>query len=310
MMHKATFVCALSMVLGVTGAALAQTPAPNPALPPIAPPVENPAKQEAPEPNATEGSPTEQERFSFGTFPFSLLFMPDQVTALQTVLKAVESQKTSPTTTAAGTATSEELAPFLANPNVINEPSIYPVFYLSSVVYHDANDWVVWLANKRITPKNNNGELQVTSVTSQGVTFRWKPSYIGTLVRRKNEDKLTDATPVQNRLTVADSVTLNTVENAVSFSLKPNQSFSAAHLKTFEGKVNASAPPALVANIPTIGEGGETKTSEMTPAEMQVVNDMAGGAAAVPAANAPASAGQPLPSLQKTLETPQPKTIP
>ena len=253
-------------------------------------------------PQPQEELPEEPPAFSFGDFPFSLMFTVEQVQAMRTVLQAVETQMRAGTPAVAeGGAPSQNLEGVAAT-LVPQEPVSYPIYFLSSIAYRGEKDWAVWVGNQRITPKNNSGELEVTSVSDSTVSFRWKPTYVGTLIKRKNEDKLADTASIRNRLTVNDTVTLNTAENAISFMLRPNQSFSAAHLRTFEGKVVAAPLPALVAApiIPVDSLAAPVADAAITANEAAVLNDMAGGAAVPESTSVDASTAATLQQLMKT----------
>ena len=277
------------IVLGWCLAARGQQLPPQATTPTTVPaPTAQPASEKPTEDDA-KAAPVVPE-YSFGNAPFSLLFTAEQAQAMRSVLKAAEDQKRAAIATGATPATASpdaSLSAFIGQaPGLIEEPIAYPVFYLSSVMYRDANDWSVWIGNRRISAQDNTGELSVTSVSNDAASFRWKPAYSAALTRRFQEKKFLPVDTVKHRATRTNTASFNAVEQFVTFTLKPNQSFSAGHLATFEGQVRPAAVPSMVAVIPGVdgGSAADSVTGQAvsTAGEAALLNDLAGGAASSP----------------------------
>ena len=238
-----------------------------------------------------------QDKFSFGDAPDSLLFTKDQIATMKSVLRTHESGVV-PTTEAV----SEVVE--LAETPVIDEPSSYPVFYLASIVYHDANDWTIWVAKDgsaapasaaaltatptlvsvpavkgkpinstpvpaeiapassllRITPKANTGELKVVRVSANQADFVWKPTYMAVIKQRVAEQKFAPVDFIKHRVVSTANVKYDAPTDSVYFTLRQNQSFSAAYFNGFEGKLapKALAPLGAAAEESTLSSAGDT----------------------------------------------------
>lgn len=201
--------------------------------------------------------------YSYGTAQNSLLFLPQQIEAMKKALRAFEMIRPDQAT---GTLQVTEQRPLLVAPPDLKEPSAYPVFYLSSIAYRAADDWTVWVNNTRITPETNDGDLKVSKVTPDRVTFIWNPEYRPIFLERLRRGQLADITPVKHRLTDPPSYGSNAA--GINFTLKPNQSFVPGYYRTFEGKVEA---PALKPLRESAGLGA------LTPTEAATINELLGG---------------------------------
>lgn len=104
---------------------------------------------------------------------------------------------------------------------------VYPQFFLTSLVYHGPQDWVVIINNQRFASKaaQENAELKLLSVDSEKVSLQWKPRKL-----EKVEESWTRAGPVSG-------VEFDRLAGLVTFILRPNQTFSSYAMRVAEGKL-------------------------------------------------------------------------
>jgi len=232
-----------------------------------------PAVPEQPAPTTVAPPPSVDmsEPFSYGEFPYSLMYSPNQIENMKRVLKTYETKRRLPG--AADIEVVEEERPQLV---ITPEPDAYPVFTLASVVYHARNDWSVWISGMRITPKTNDQTLKVVGIGPDLVRFVWKPEYIMAMKRRAEADMFAKTDPVKHKLTKPNTVVLDTQADQVMFTLKPNQTFAPGYMATFEGRV--AAPTLEKIAEPVTAEGGadmpalvgeDAPTDGTVPAEVQ-----------------------------------------
>lgn len=124
--------------------------------------------------------------------------------------------------------------------NMQDEPKsfTYPQFYLASIAYHSAGDWVVWINNEKITQDSGISQdgLRIIDANNEKITVEWKPHRM---------DKITDSDNSEN-----NAVKVDLMNNKVIFSLKANQTFTSYAMRIVEGKV----PPVTVdlsSSVPT-----------------------------------------------------------
>jgi hypothetical protein len=219
-------------------------------------------------------------QFSFGDAPDSLLFSTQQIEEMRSVLRAFEGSNT-------GAADGTALVVEVTTPQALQEPSLYPVFYLSSIVYRHADDWTIWIATDaqstmatassividpsatvanaplvapvtagianrliRITPKTNNGELRALRVSAHRVDFSWAPPYMPAMKQRVENKKFASVGSLKHRLIGGNNPVYDDESESIRFSLNANQSFSAAFFNCFDGRV---APMALLPLSPPNG---------------------------------------------------------
>ena len=121
---------------------------------------------------------------------------------------------------------------------------IYPQFYLSSIIYNSSTDWIVWLDNHKITPesmkaadeaKERGDPTQVSSgvrkldvrainVNPKDATFEWSPASM--------ERALLTWDPFAD-----NGVRVDMTRGVISFTLRPNQTFSSYRMMAMEGKL-------------------------------------------------------------------------
>ena len=215
-----------------------------------------------------------EQVYSYGAVPYSLMFTKEQVTAMKNVLQKVETRASDGGEQLSDADLGREtLLPFLQQETstATGEPASYPVFFLSSIAYSSPNDWAVWMGRTRITPKNNKPPLEVTSISRDQVTFHWKPDYFQQIVQRKASDGFAPVKDIKHRLADASAVTFAPELGAVVFTLRPNQSFSAAHMHIFEGKVQEVA-----LSEPEVKLEGRESDKSLSDSESALLDDMVG----------------------------------
>lgn len=133
----------------------------------------------------------------------------------------------------------------------------YPQFYLSSIVYHAADDWVIWINGDKITQATSpeHSDVHVTRITADEVDFEWLPPAM---------DKVTQVW----RQYPNDEVKVDLLRGKVWFTLKPNQTFSSYVMRIVEGKVtpvavdNAKLNDALLAAEKAAADAQKKKEEE------------------------------------------------
>lgn len=103
---------------------------------------------------------------------------------------------------------------------------VYPQFFLESLVYHQADDWVVVVNRQRFSARYQpeDSELSILSVDNEKVLFEWRP---------KNMERVNETWSREKN----DDVLFDTKFGKVIFTLHPNQTFSSYVMRVLEGKV-------------------------------------------------------------------------
>jgi hypothetical protein len=107
--------------------------------------------------------------------------------------------------------------------------SVFPVFYLSSIMYYSPEQWTIWINNKKITKDTEPSTLEVVSVSKDKIELLWRPSDYGLI-----QDELASRDPQNNA--IDENIKLDMEKQLVSFSLMPNQSFVSETIEIVEGK--------------------------------------------------------------------------
>ena len=193
-------------------------------------------------------APPEAKTYSYGTSQFSILFLPTQVDHMRQAIHNFESSAKATGSTSTTFVAPEPVTVDNKPTITITEPPIYPVFYLASIAYHTPTDWSVWVSGHKITSHSNETDLTVVKVTPDSATFTWSPSYILAMTQRNKQHIFASFDLVRNRILKRndDDLHFNDATNSITFTLRPNQSFSAGYWHLFEGYV---APPK---NMPTL----------------------------------------------------------
>ncbi len=209
--------------------------------------------------------------FSYGNVENSLLFTSVQIRNMKQSLKAYESIRRD----AMPLAPEEEIFTMEAPVEVptINEPTTYPVFFLSSIVYKNSSDWAVWINGSRITPRTNKGEVRVMSVRPDRAWFSWSPEYLPAVIDRVAQKNFANSDAVKHRMSRKNTAAYDRQSNSIQFSLRPNQSFAPGYFEVFEGKINAPI-------MQTTAAGADGEAAPMSPEAAQAINGLLGDSSA------------------------------
>lgn len=231
------------LFLCIPGATWAQ---PNTAALPPVPPVTSTASDTTKLTVISEAQAQapEQRPSSLGQSRVSVFFSPLQLRALEDALVAYESRAVSVTGNAK-TSDNADLMQFFQDAPKIDEPNPYPVFYLSSIVYRTASDWSIWVSGHKITSQKNTTNLEILAVTPTQVSFQWKPVYSEAIATRTRMQRFASPDPLKHKLTRPQVFAYQEDTGTITFTLRPNQSFSPAYMHTFEGFVESPALPPL-----------------------------------------------------------------
>ncbi len=208
-------------------------------------------------------------RFSFGDSDVSILFLPSQTQVMKQALTNYESRpvRAAPTEKALEPTLTLDV---VAAPN-ITEPEKYPVFYLSSIVYHGPGDWSLWLSGHKITSVKNLTDVTVTSVSADRASFVWKPAYAEALTLRMQNKTFAATDKVKNRLAANQSSSYSENNGQVSFTLKTNQTFAVGYFNTFEGYIES---PKLEAALPVSAASSAPAASSVPAAVPNLPNGL------------------------------------
>lgn len=204
---------------------------------------------------------SDQKTYSYGKSSLSVLFLPTQIDRMRAGMKAYEDAH------APGNVVFSKVEPEkpVTVEEKVKEPDNYPVFFLSSVVYHDPSDWSLWISGHKITSRKNDTDVNVLAVSREGATFSWKPSYADVIARRVEEKKIAAPDAVKNKLAVHQLVTQDPQTQAITFTLKQNQTFAVAYFRVFEGFMDSAALPPLSANA--VSENGSIAIDPLAPSD-------------------------------------------
>jgi hypothetical protein len=156
----------------------------------------------------------------------------------------------------------------------------YPQFYLESLAYHTPTDWSVSINHIKFTPSQpQSPNLQVVGISPDKVTVVWKPLLM---------DMVSDVW----KRAPNDDVEVDTLHGTVTFTLRPNQTFSSYVMRVLEGKVvpkmvdkpvAQEAPPPIplkkmIEQLPLPVDNGSdaTKTDATPPPDAAKTDDNTG----------------------------------
>lgn len=147
---------------------------------------------------------------------------------------------------------------------ILTEPDLYPVFYLSSIVYNSPKDWSVWVSGHKITSQRNPTNLNVVSVSAERATFMWAPIYAEQIALRQKDNLFAPVDALKHRLAKAAPFSFDSAVGNVSFTLKANQSFAPAYMNIFEGYIESPKLSPLH-GADKVGENANLATSPASP---------------------------------------------
>lgn len=179
--------------------------------------------------------------YSFGDSELSILFLPDQISRMKDAIRSFEDTGKD----AAKPAPVVEVVAAPVAPEVIEDPLVYPVFYLSTIAYDTPSEWSLWVSGYKITSRHNYTDVTVLNVTRDSVTFLWKPSFMKAIMKRDKEKRFAPIDSVKHKLVPTQAVSIDESAGSVVFTLKPNQSFAPGYFKTFEGYIDGPTLTAL-----------------------------------------------------------------
>ncbi|MCE2927065.1 MAG: hypothetical protein LW823_05440 [Rickettsiales bacterium] len=131
----------------------------------------------------------------------------------------------------------------------------YPQFFLESLVYHAADNWIVWVNGQKITQATpvENTDLVVESINQDYVSLLWRPASMDKVIETWDKS----ANP---------RVTVNKRAGKVQFSLRPNQTFSSYVMDILEGKVKPVTADTHAITIPEEQQPEAEGEAEQFPA--------------------------------------------
>jgi len=140
---------------------------------------------------------------------------------------------------------------------------IYPQFFLESLVYHSPNDWTIRINGRQITPQTPGGDetkLSVIAIDHDKVVLRWKPVEMARVLdawdklpgndtgQKSSGDnarvEMDFNAKAPNKFSGVPIV-VDREHRLVTFTLRPNQTFSSFAMEILEGKVR----PVTVDNM-------------------------------------------------------------
>lgn len=162
--------------------------------------------------------------------PISIFFTPEELQRMRTALIAYEKSKKAKISNAESKAndflnqlTDSEPK---AKPAQVEKVYVYPQFFLNSLVFDAEDDWVVLVNNQRFSAKvpQSDPELKVLNVDREKVSLEWTP---------KKMDRVMESWEKN----VNEQIGVDPVVGTVTFTLRPNQTFSSYAMRVLEGKV-------------------------------------------------------------------------
>lgn len=175
--------------------------------------------QSTPEPQPAPVAATVAKDASFAN-P-SLFFTPEEINSIRTAINVYEGVD------------SGEGQDFLTkltgieNPNAPKQKRIYvyPQFHLESIIYRGRNDWIAWINNQKLSNAGPAlGEIRIMDIDRGHVMVQWTPANMKRVLQ--SWDPLAET-----------FVQVDTGQGTVTFTLRPNQTFSSYRMKVLEGKV-------------------------------------------------------------------------
>lgn len=106
----------------------------------------------------------------------------------------------------------------------------YPQFFLQTLSYQGPDDWMVMVNGQKFVPRYDdpNSPLKVVMVTQEMVVIEWRP---------QDMEKVSQAWMMASSGPGQSDVVVDSIRSTVTFTLKPNQTFSSYAMRVVEGKV-------------------------------------------------------------------------
>lgn len=274
----------------------AATPAPAPATIPVpahvSPPahpavpvaptsdVSPPAEKGALPPVVTTTTPAEGVKVTSVTtagdeWRGSLMFLPADIERLRKFADAYRGNKEALKELEGGNDMGAYLDDLLKGQEAKSDGVTYtfPYFYLGSIAYHGANDWTIWVNNRRITAQNQHllRVLTVKQVTAKYAIFEWKPSNL---------------MEIPEHAEGRNNIAIDAQTRVVEFTLRPNQTFYSKTMTVSEGRAIPNAPAA--ATYPAAPAPAKAPASAPAPATPAAPADTPVAAPSMPSAPLPA----------------------
>lgn len=162
--------------------------------------------------------------------PISIFFTAEELQRMRAAIMAYEKSKLVKISKAEDKAndflnqlTDSEPAP---PPEPVEKTYVYPQFFLNSLVYHSKEDWVVLINGQRYSSRveQTDPEIRVLGVDEEKVVLEWKP---------KKMDRVMESWAKN----INEEINVDPVVGIVSFTLRPNQTFSSYAMRVLEGRV-------------------------------------------------------------------------
>ncbi len=112
-----------------------------------------------------------------------------------------------------------------------------PSFFLNTLLYLSPENWAVWLNGKKYTHTLPDGDLTIMSVMENRVTIQLIAPAPIDILSPKWKTTLTARTEEGHYASDDGRIIVNPKNNSITFTLKPNQSFSVYAMRIVEGRV-------------------------------------------------------------------------
>ena len=144
-------------------------------------------------------------------------------------------------------------------------PLDFPVFHVSSILYRNPQDWMLWINGQRVTPKRKIDGLRVTHVAPGQVTLVWKAdNWKHRMQVWSDPDRKVTLSYLENMTARDASVRKESGAHTIRATLRANQT--------------------LVTAVPLIVEGNHSEMAmTLAPYQYQLPVDTADGQAAASA---------------------------
>jgi hypothetical protein len=178
-------------------------------------------------------------QYIYSDWEVSIMFDNEKIKQLNKALKNFKEAKLSPPPIFTGPINNANTAPKINSIlDLASNANVSPSFYLGSIIFNNANDWVIWINNKKlITAKKADLKfsvpgLEIIGVKDNYVSFNWGSRNLD-LLSPNWQKKLTYNQ--KNGQYTSNNKKIAVNNNVITFSLYPNQSFSVYDMAIVEG---------------------------------------------------------------------------